>query len=185
MVPHDSVPDVFPVIRCGDFTLRAIEPRDAQAWFGYLSDPEVTALTSYDITTIDQVDTMIAQLVGRFRDKTSLRWAIADARDALIGTCGYLWFEGHRTEIGYDLSRQYWGHAIMPAAVTAMLDWGAEHLRLHRVEATVMVGNLRSARVLEKLGFLREGTLRDYKLVRGEYRDFWMYARIAAVSPRR
>jgi ribosomal-protein-alanine N-acetyltransferase len=177
-VAHDSVPDAFPAIRFGDFTLRAIEPRDAEDWFRYLTDPDVTALTSYDVRSLDDVDTMIARLAERFRDKSSMRWAIADANDRLIGTCGYLWFEGHRAEIGYDLARGHWGQGIMPAAVAAVLNWGAEHLRLHRVEATVMAGNVRSARVLEKLGFEREGTLRDYKLVRGSYQDFWLFARV-------
>ena len=178
---HDSVPDVLPVLRAGDFALRAIEPEDASAWFRYLCDPEVTELTSYDITSLGQAETMIAHIAARFREKASMRWAIVrGGAGELIGTCGYLWFDGHRAEIGYDLAKEHWGRGVMPLAVSAMLDWGFERLGLHRIEATVMEGNQRSARVLDKLGFLREGTMRDYKLVRGEYRDFWLFARVEA-----
>ncbi len=48
--------------------------------------------------------------------------------------------------------------------------------------ATVMVGNERSARVLEKLGFVREGTLRSYKNVRGEMKDYWIFGRVETAA---
>lgn len=50
-------------------------------------------------------------------------------------------------------------------------------------EATVMAGNAASARVLEKLGFRREGLLRGYKFGRGHWADYWMYARLASDAP--
>ncbi len=64
----------------------------------------------------------------------------------------------------------------MSATVQAVMKWGFEVLEINRIQATVMAGNLASARVLEKCGFQKEGTLREYKICRGQPRDFWMFA---------
>ena len=63
----------------------------------------------------------------------------------------------------------------MTRAVRAALDWGFDHLQADRIQAPVMVGNIASARVLEKCGFSRERTLLEYKICRGQPRDFWMF----------
>jgi len=61
---------------------------------------------------------------------------------------------------------------------------GSDGLAL-RVQATVLDSNLASRRVLERAGFHAEGLLAAYRVVRGEPRDFWMYARTRDARPRR
>ena len=56
-----------------------------------------------------------------------------------------------------------------------MLRYAFETLRLHKVRADVAVGNVASARVLEKLGFQREGLLREDRPVGGAFVDHWRY----------
>lgn len=165
----------------GEYILRPLQRSDAPAWYAYLSDPEVTRLTSYNIQTIDAVNGMIEWYLAGYANKTSNRWAIAQKdSDLLIGTCGYYsWDLAHSiAELGYDLSRAYWGKGIMTRVVVACQQWAFETLQVNRIQATVMVGNLGSARVLEKAGFLQEGTLREYKIARGEPRDFWIYSQL-------
>ncbi|MEO2219574.1 GNAT family protein [Chromobacterium vaccinii] len=55
---------------------------------------------------------------------------------------------------------------------------GPSHIGLARIQATVLPENTRSIRVLERVGFQREGLLRSYRMVRGPSRDFWMYSHI-------
>jgi len=166
--------DVFPTLDAGEFLLRAIRPDDAADWYRYLGDREVTELTSSDYDSQAEVDWIIRRFQESFREKTAMRWAIARRDDGvMIGDCGYNHFDWrHRSAvIGYTLSKDYWGRGVMTNAVNAMLRWGFEQLDLNRIEATTNPLNLRSARVLEKHGFVREGTLRDYRFDRGVFRD--------------
>ncbi len=84
-----------------------------------------------------------------------------------------------QAELGYwvrtDLARR--GYAT--EAAWWMLRYGFETLRLHKVRADVAVGNHASARVLEKLSFAREGTLREDRAVGGVYVDHWRYGLLA------
>jgi [ribosomal protein S5]-alanine N-acetyltransferase len=64
-------------------------------------------------------------------------------------------------KLGYWLGREYWGKGIMSEVVTAFVDWiWRTFERVVRIEAGVHDFNKGSGRVLEKVGFVREGTLR-------------------------
>ena len=168
------LPDVFPILDAGEFVLRPIRGSDAADWYRYLGDREVTALMSSDYDSQAEIEEIIAYFEASFRDKTAMRWAIAGrADDMMIGDCGFNHFDwrDHSAVIGYQLSKEYWGGGVMTRAVTSMLRWGFGQLDLNRIEATTNPLNLRSARVLEKHGFVREGTLRDYRFDRGVFRD--------------
>ncbi len=163
----------------GEYILRPLRTSDVPAWYAYLSDPEVTHLTSYEIKSVDNITDMIESYITGYAEKTSTRWAIARKdTDVLIGTCGYFWwYAGYSiTEIGYDLSKEYWGKNLMTQAVQACVRWAFETLEVNRIQATVMAGNFGSARVLEKNGFSLEGTMREYKICHGEPRDYWMFS---------
>lgn len=79
---------------------------------------------------------------------------------------------------GYCLDDAAWGHGYATEAAGAVLDWAFGALDLNRVQAEVDTRNPASARVLEKLGFVREGTLRENCIVNGEVSDSWVYGLI-------
>jgi RimJ/RimL family protein N-acetyltransferase len=83
--------------------------------------------------------------------------------------------------LGYDLSPEFWGRGIATDAVAATVDAAFRDSSLSRVDAFVMVENVRSQRVLEKCGFEKEGRLARYRHCRGNFRDFYLYARVRAV----
>lgn len=68
----------------------------------------------------------------------------------------------------------------MTEALRAMLSYGFEQMRLNRVEALVYVENEASIRLLERLGFLREGILRQYFRRGEEYYDHWLLSLLKA-----
>ncbi|MBU8860252.1 GNAT family N-acetyltransferase [Micromonospora sp. WMMB482] len=68
--------------------------------------------------------------------------------------------------------------AVDTEAVRALLQWAFDTLDLNRVQAETDTRNVASARVLEKLGFVREGTLREDCVVNGEVSDSWVYGLI-------
>ncbi len=73
--------------------------------------------------------------------------------------------EHNRAELGYEVSRPYWRQGIASEAVRAVLRFAFEELHLHRVEAFPTMDNRASVRLLERLGFTREGTARDVLLM--------------------
>ena len=79
-------------------------------------------------------------------------------------------------ELGYALSTPYQGRGIMRPALEQLLAELFLHTPLERIEARCAVGNVGSQRVLEALGFVREGTLRGYFVLRGERVDNYLYA---------
>jgi RimJ/RimL family protein N-acetyltransferase len=99
----------------------------------------------------------------------------------VVGTCTlyHLDPQCRRAEIGYALALSEWGRGYANEAVSTMLDWGFDHLDLNRVEADIDPRNLPSARALERLGFTREGHLRERWIVGGEVSDSWLYGLLA------
>ena len=81
-------------------------------------------------------------------------------------------------QIGYWMGERYAGHGFMQDAVRTLLDHLFGTMRLHRIEAACIPGNIRSIRVLEKTGFKREGLLRAYLCINGIWHDHYLYARI-------
>jgi ribosomal-protein-alanine N-acetyltransferase len=178
MTRYARIPDEFPLLRAGDFILRSPEPGDAAVWFARNADPDVVFPTSADLMLdISEAVGGIEWLRHYFGEKTDLRWAIAPpGGGAAIGDIGFHAFHQRhlRAELGYVLSKEWWGRGVATACGRACIDYGFGVLGLNRIEATVMEGNERSLAVLRKLGFTTEGLMREYKIARGEPGDFWM-----------
>jgi RimJ/RimL family protein N-acetyltransferase len=81
-------------------------------------------------------------------------------------------------EIGYESHPDFWGKGLMTEAVHAVVGCGHDCFRLNRIEAWTLPGNKASDRVLEKVGFRYEGTLRQKAYFKRAYHDFRMFARI-------
>lgn len=80
-----------------------------------------------------------------------------------------------QAELGYWVRADRCRKGYATEAALPMLRYAFETLRLHKVRADVAVGNHGSARVLEKLGFSREGTLREDRPIGGIYTDHWRF----------
>jgi len=77
----------------------------------------------------------------------------------------------HRVgELGYSIARTYWGRGLATEAARAAMDAAfAAYADLNRMRAVADARNVASLRVMEKLGMVREGVLRQNRLVRGEF----------------
>lgn len=108
---------------------------------------------------------------------TGVRVAVDRAADgAFVGWCGVFgWNPDFRSaSLGYCLNETMWGRGYATEAAHALLEWGFAALDLNRVQAEVDTRNSASARVLEKVGFRREGTLREDCVVDGVVSDTWV-----------
>jgi ribosomal-protein-alanine N-acetyltransferase len=79
-------------------------------------------------------------------------------------------------ECGYSLSTPFQGRGLMQRALTRLITDLFGRTRLHRLEARTALGNLASQRVLDRLGFRREGLLRGYFQLEGEWIDNYLFA---------
>jgi len=78
--------------------------------------------------------------------------------------------------IGYWIRRSRFGNGFATEACEAVLGHAFDALRINRVEALVALANKPSQRVVEKLGFTREGVSRDAELIDGEFLDHYQYS---------
>ncbi len=99
---------------------------------------------------------------------------------AFVGWCGLTgWNPVYRSaSLGYCLDEAMWGHGFATETAHAVLRWAFGALDLNRVQAGADTRNVASARVLEKVGFVREGTLREDRVVDGEVSDSWVFGLI-------
>ena len=78
------------------------------------------------------------------------------------------------------LARPYWGQGYMHEAMRAMVDFAFHEMQLHRLEADVDPRNTASVKTLERLGFQKEGVLRERWIVGDEVSDSALYGLLAS-----
>lgn len=81
-----------------------------------------------------------------------------------------------KAELGYVLSREYWGCGFATLAVKLAIDQGFKDFDVDRIEAFVDPINVGSQKVLEKNNFIREGLLKKSVLQKGIVKDRYIYA---------
>jgi len=159
--------------------LREVHANDAPALFAIHSHPQVMRYWSYPAwTELAQAEQKIADIQRQRRELDILIYAIADAdSDRLIGSSAVFHIdpEQARAEIGYSLHPDWQGRGLASEALTLILDYLFKQHGLRRIEADIDPRNLPSCRLLERLGFVREGLFRQRWDVNDEICDSAMY----------
>ncbi len=183
---HAARPE-FPALETERLLLRSLEGGDLPFVLSHFGDPQVTRylLDSPPLRSENEARELIEFYATREGHGPN-RWCIVRrADDTAIGTCGFhCWEPQHRrAEIGYDLSPAAWGHGYMTEVLRAAITHGFERLELNRIEALVYGENRRSIKLLERLGFRAEATLRDDFERDGEAYDHELYALLQRDRP--
>jgi len=160
-------------------TLRFLTADDAPAVYAIYSHADVVRYLSHPAwTSSTQAEDWIRRAGEWHREESALQLGVERRGDrALVGTCTFfnLHAESRRVEIGYVLGRPFWGQGYMSEALRALIRHGFESMDLHRIEADIDPRNHASARVLERLGFRLEGTMRERWIVSGTISDTGWY----------
>jgi RimJ/RimL family protein N-acetyltransferase len=158
--------------------LRPLLETDVDALFAIFSDARVMRYWSTPAWTSREParEMIAADLAQTSRDNLRLGIALSES-GILLGTCSLFSINSvcRRAEVGYGLGSFAWGHGYMHEALQALLDFGFGELGLNRIEADIDPRNGASARTLERLGFAREGYLRERWIVGGEVSDTALY----------
>jgi len=176
-----TVDEAYPRLETERLILRALRLEDAGFILQEWGSPLVTFYMRDEepLQTLEEAEAWMRSLQTPEKTPDFRWWGIElKARGRLIGTCGYCYWDTrhHHAEIGYDLWPEYWAQGFMPEALRRLLQHGFQVLDLHRIQATTHTENRRSQRVLEKLGFRREGILRDYYCRDETYNDQVMFS---------
>ena len=169
----------LPELETERLLLRKLRLGDAEAMFAYASDPEVTRYVLFEThrSVEDSESFLRLATEGYERGDFGVWGVVLKDSGAFVGTCSMEVNPEHaRAELGYVLSREHWGRGLMPEAVRAVIRFGFGRMGLNRLEARCIAENTASARVMEKVGMTYEGTLREYELIKGAYRDMKFYS---------
>lgn len=162
--------------------LRKITTADSASLFKIWSDPDVVKFMNVDyFTDEEQAKEMITHINKLANDNKANRFSIVELNtNEVIGSCGYnsLDFENAKAEIGYDIAKKYWGNGFATEAVSTLLNYAFNSLNLNRVEAKVEPENISSIKVLEKLNFTFEGTLRQSEKSKGKFVDIKIFSKL-------
>jgi RimJ/RimL family protein N-acetyltransferase len=168
-------------IRTSRLSLRDFVPSDWAQVHEYAGNSAVTRFMIWGPNSAQESANFVNRCVGeqRMNPRREFNVAIVQRADKrVVGACSlYIEIPALRqAELGYILTRDFWGLGIAPEAATGLVGFGFEQLQLHRIFATCDTENVASTRVLEKIGMRREGHLREYRQLNGVWRDHYLYA---------
>lgn len=171
--------NTLPIITTPRVVLRWISEDDIDRLYDVFSDPQVMRYWStVPLANREAAAELQREIAASNESNTIIKWGLA-LRDSnsLIGTTTLfnLNLDNGRAEIGYAMARAYWGKGYMQEALHALVSHAFEVLELRRLEADVDPRNAASIRTLERLGFQREGFLRERWDVNGEIQDALFY----------
>lgn len=172
-------PKLLPTITAERVCLRWISESDIDALFKVFSHPQVMRYWSTPPLADRKAAADLLQEIHKgIENKSMLKWGLAlRTNDQLIGTTTlfHLDLDNGRAELGYAMGREEWGKGYMHEALQSLLGYAFGEMKLRRLEADVDPRNTPSIRTLERLGFQREGYLRERWHVAGEIQDALFY----------
>ena len=170
-------------LRTHRLCLRPLVETDAAALFAIFADVRVSRyLSKPPWPDIGVAHARIARDVKAMSAGQYACFGIVRVADEkIVGECSLFNFQeqSRRADVGYALAFDCWGTGFMSEALTSLLDFGFSRLGLNRVEADIDPRNPASAKILDGLGFRKEGHLRERWIVAGEVSDSDVYGLLA------
>ena len=171
----------FPILKIEDITLSKLNFSDSDDMLEYTADKDVLRYlpegASY--SNKKQVHNLIKRVNQGFKNKEKIRWGIVlNDKNKVIGDIGYnsIDRENNIGKISYRLSKDHWGQGIITKVLNKIISYSFNEMKLNRIEALTIDDNLASIRVLEKTGFIKEGTLREALNKNNRYYDLAIYS---------
>jgi RimJ/RimL family protein N-acetyltransferase len=172
------------LLQTSRLVLRRFAPGDEPAFAAYRSDPEVARDQSWDAPySSAEAERMVAEMSAA--DPRQLGWFqyAVERRDepGLIGDVGVCRSdEGRQAELGFTFAPAHQGRGYAREAVTRIVEFLLVEEGLHRLTAGADGRNVRSARLLERVGFRREGYLIASTRIKGEWTDDLLFGLLAS-----
>ncbi|MFN6465876.1 MAG: GNAT family N-acetyltransferase [Nostoc sp. DedVER02] len=161
--------------------IRDFVESDWEAVLAYQSDPLYLRYNNWTYRTENDVCEFVQMFIDEQKEQPRTKFQLAivlKEENRLIGNCGIRVNDPEMREanIGYELNTQYWRQGYATEAAQAILKFGFEELRMHRIWSWCVADNLASVKVLEKIGMRREGHLLEKELIKDRWHDNFIYA---------
>jgi ribosomal-protein-alanine N-acetyltransferase len=164
-----------PLLTTERLTIRWIDESDVADQYALFSDPKLLLhVGTAPWTSMSQANEWMERTLRAYTDGTSLVFGITTTQvDRIVANIRLFNFDSgaFRAEVGYILDQSHHGQGIMFEAMSAILGYAFDVLELNRIEADVDPGNAPSIALLERLGFEREGLLRERWMKGGDTSD--------------
>jgi RimJ/RimL family protein N-acetyltransferase len=156
----------------------------SEADIGFIKElaarPESYRYESDGPKTDEEIDKQCHRFIERAQtlpEEGAIRW-IVKYLDKSIGEVNVRcnWEETFEWEIGYSLLSEYWGNGFASEAVRAVIHYAFTHFKINRLAAFLNAENKRSAALLERIGMIQEGRLREVRLINGIYNDEYVFS---------
>ena len=170
----------FPTLTTERLVLRQARLDDANEIFFLRSDPQVMKyLDKAPAQSLDEAVQFVQLLTESVNNNTAVYWAITlKGSHKMIGNIA-IWRivkEHYRAEIGYTLYPEHHGNRIMSEAMTAVIDYAFNTMKLHSIEANINPENTASQKLLERHGFVREAYFKENYYFNGRFLDSVIYS---------
>jgi ribosomal-protein-alanine N-acetyltransferase len=181
----------FPTIDTARTVLTLLRPEHAEALLAYQTESrahfapwEPARLADY--FTIEDCRARIDKSYAAFLDGTALNFIALDSRSGkIVAVCNFtniVHGPFMACHLGYSIAAECEGQGLMHEVAAAGIDYMFKVVGLHRVMANHLPSNIRSERLLKKLGFEREGYARSYLKIAGHWQDMVLNSRVNPVG---
>lgn len=164
----------------GSCSVRLIAPRalHAKLWFAWRNEPRARRYMPIEPWSVNALKQRLLASVPDLSDHTKQehRWIVQYGEESvgIVSVLRPAYRQGH-AEISYHLSEAHHRKGIGSAAVTQLIDFVFEQTDLTRLFALISVRNVASRGLVDKLGFVHEGTLRSHFVIGGKCVDQCVY----------
>ncbi|MBM7074457.1 GNAT family N-acetyltransferase [Shewanella sp. 202IG2-18] len=173
---------VFPTLHSERLTFAEQTLDFKQQVYQLLSDEDVTKYYDLHLKSETEATELIDTDKQKFLEGKSIHWVVVSTvNDQFIGSCGINRFDEHSRSavISYELCKKSWGLGYATEIVQTITDFiFSEQLPLpvNKIEAYFMQGNLVSEKVLNKVGFNKDGILREHGFWKGQFHDLSLFS---------
>lgn len=168
-----------PTLHTERLDLVKISPEHAEDMYEYSSDPDVTKYLTWSChSSLKETERYIKLLQKKYAQGVFNDWGLIHRESGkFIGTCGFTSFdyEKNTAEIGYVISKDFWGQGLAAEAARCVMEFGFENFSLSGFCAKCMEGNDASMRVMQKVGMSFEGIYKNGMFIKGAYKTIIVY----------
>ena len=162
----------FPYLESDELILKQIEPQDADDLYEIMTNGNLYRLRPGNpLKTFNAVKNVIGHYERDFHKHKIIFLGIyyKKSNDKLVGIGEIFDFDysASRVEVGYTVNEEFWGKGIATNATKLMIEYLFNTIGVNSIQATAMTSNTKSHNVLERCGFIHEGTIRQWKYWKG------------------
>ena len=169
-----------PTLETDRLKLVRISPEHAEDMYEYSCDPDVTKYLTWSChSSVKETERYIKLLQKKYTAGVFNDWGLVLKESGkFIGTCGFtsLDYEKNTAEIGYVLSKDYWGMGLAAEAARCVMEFGFYVFGLSGFCAKCMEGNDASMRVMQKVGMSFENIYKNGMFIKGAYKTIIVYS---------